>query len=482
MRLPLLASSLAFALLAASPAQAIVAQGGGNTPAPPSPGAPMPARAEMPRGGMHLRREPGMELPQRVNIRTYKLKNGLQLLMVEDHKAPVVTFQVWYQVGSKDEHTGITGTSHLLEHMMFQGAKKYGKGMFDRTLLGYGGQNNAFTTENYTAYYETFSSDHLEVGFDLESDRMEGALMSAEQLVSEKNVVREELRWRSDNSPVGATWEALVSAMFLAHPYHWPVGGWPSDVANVPREDVYKHYRTYYRPDNAYVVIAGDFDPAKAEGLAERYFGGLEPGKTFPRNTTEEPPQTGERRVEVVKQVDTPISLAGFRVPGASSPDMYPLAIADIILSSGESSRLYQDLVYKGRIAQSVESGLDRGKDFGEFHVLGQPLPGHTAADVEKAMEAELARLASAPVTPRELQKAKNIALARYVFNRESAEGLATELGTVASLTTPADYNAYLDRVLAVTPADVMRVARTYFVRENRTVVTLHPPVAQGGK
>jgi zinc protease len=423
-------------------------------------------------------------LPERVNIHSHTLKNGLRMLMVEDHKAPVVTFQVWYQVGSKDEHQGITGSSHLLEHMMFQGANKYGKGQFDRTLLKYGGQNNAFTTENFTAYYETFASDRLEIGFDLEADRMEGALITADQLKSEKEVVKEELRTRSDNSPVGATWEALVSHMFVAHPYHWPVGGWPSDVTNVSREDVYKHYRTYYRPDNAIVVIVGDFETAQAIDLAERYFGPLEPGLVFPRNATEEPPQIGERRIELVKPVDTPIVMAGFRVPAASHADTYPLLLLDLLLSNGESSRLYQDLIYKGRVAQTVESGLERGKDWGEFYVMGQPLPGKTPAQVEAGLEAELSRLSTNLVDDAELRKAKNIAVARYVFARESAEGLATELGTTASLSSADDYNSYLERITAVSREDLMRVAKTYFGQENRTVVTLRPGAAadQGGK
>jgi zinc protease len=426
--------------------------------------------------------QPKNGLPAEVPLKFHKLSNGLQLVLAEDHKAPVVTFQVWYGVGSRDERQGITGTSHLLEHMMFQGAKKYGKGQFDKTLLKNGGQNNAFTTENYTAYYETFASDRLEVAFDLESDRMEDALMDANQLKSEKEVVREELRWRGENSPVGATWEALVAHMFISSSLHWPVGGWPADVADVPRDDVYKHYRTYYRPDNATVVIAGDFEAANAIALAEKYFAKLAPGKTFPRNYTKELPQLGERRVELIKPVDTPVVMAGFHVPPAGHNDLYALALLDIILSSGESSRMYQSLVYKGRIAQTVETGLERGKDGSIFYALVQPLPGKTAAQAEAAMEQELAKVVLNGVDAKELTKAKNIAQARYVFARESAEGLATEVGTTAALTRPEDYNAFLPKIMAVKQADLQRVAKAYFGRTNRTVVTLHAPAKKGGK
>lgn len=477
---PMLA--LALVLACTSPAQAIVAQGAGNVTSPPPPGAAAAPVAPIAPTKIQVRQAPKNGLPAEVPLKLHKLANGLTLVMAEDHKAPVVSFQVWYGVGSRDERQGITGSSHLLEHMMFQGAKKYGKGMFDKTLLKNGGQNNAFTTENYTAYYETFASDRLEVGFDLESDRMEGALIDPNQLKSEKEVVREELRWRGDNSPVGATWEALVSAMFVSSSLHWPVGGWPADVAEAPREDVYKHYRTYYRPDNATVVIAGDFDAANAIQLAEQYFGKLEPGKTFPRNTTKELPQLGERRVELIKQVDTPVVIAGFHVPPAGHNDLYALALLDIILSSGESSRMYQDLVYKGRICQTAETGLERGKDASIFYALVQPLPGKTAAQAEAAMEAQLAKVVTHGVTAAELKKAKNIAQARYVFARESAEGLATEIGTTAALTRPEDYNAYLGKIMAVQAADLQKVAKAYFGRTNRTVVTLHAPAQKGGK
>jgi predicted Zn-dependent peptidase len=476
MRLRLL---LATTLLlgSASPALAIVASGGGNVSEDASEKKLAPAPAPAPvRVKQAKQAKPAMQLPAKIPMRHHQLANGLQLVMVEDHKAPVVTFQVFYQVGSKDERQGLTGTSHLLEHMMFQGAKRYGKGEFDRTLLRNGGQNNAYTVTDYTAYYETFASDRLEVAFDLESDRMTDALIDPKQLDSEKGVVREELRWRGDNSPVGATWEALVSHMYVAHPYHWPIGGWPSDVSSVPREDVYKYYRTYYRPDNATVVIAGDFKAEDAIRLAERYFGPLQPGKTFPRNTTVEPPQDGERRIELIKQVETPVVMIGFHAPASGHADLHALFLMNNILSNGESSRMYQQLVYKGRIAQAVESGLDRNKDGSIFYALGQPLAGKTAAQVEKGILDELARVARDGVTEAELAKAKNQAFATFVFSRDSVEGMANELGSLSIYEGPEAYNEYLSKMLAVTTADVKRVAQTYLKKNTRTVVTLHGP------
>lgn len=421
----------------------------------------------------------------RVSIGEHRLGNGLRLLMVEDHKAPVVAFEVWYQVGSKDERPGLTGTSHLLEHMMFQGAKKYGTGQFDRVLVRNGGENNAFTTEDYTAYYEVFASDRLELAFDLESDRMTGALIPPEKLISEKQVVREELRWRTDNSPVGAVWEYLSAFVFLAHPYHWPVGGWTSDVDSVTHAQVVDYYKTYYQPNNATLVIVGDFQQKDAIKLAERYFGGIPAAQgEFPRNMTQEPEQRGERRAEIVKAVETPIVMAAYRLPGAGHAEHLAAELLDRILSGGDSSRLYQSLVYRGRLAQSVSTDTWEGKDAGLFYVLGQPMPGKTTAELEAAIYKELDRLSTDLVTQREFQKALNQAEASFVFDHESAEDLATAIGTRASLTKAEDVNAYLAKLRAVTREDLRKFARTYFPRENRTVITMRPeaPTARKGK
>lgn len=468
MRSLTLATAL-FVLLSASPAQAIIATGGGNVqdeapaksearqksdrPAPPPPPAPAAPR---------------------LDIREHTLRNGLKLLMLEDHKAPVVTFQVWYQVGSKDERPGITGVSHLLEHMMFQGAKKYGTGQFDQILTRNGAENNAFTSEDYTAYYEVLASDRLELAFDLEADRMMGALIPPEKLKSEKEVVKEERRWRTENSPIGAVWEYLSAFAYIAHPYHWPVVGWMSDLEAMTHEQVVDYYRTYYRPDNATVVIVGDFETQEAIALAERYFGPLEARGSFPRNPTQEPPQNGERRAEMIKEVETPVVMAAYKAPKAGHPDLDALDVLDTILSSGESSRFYQSLVYRGRLAQQVGSGFSEGKDGSLFYLYALPMPGKTLAQVEAAMYAEIARMADTPVSDRELQKALNVAEAGFIFDQQSSSDLATTLGTRASLTRAEDVNTYLARLRAVTKADIQRVARQYLVRPNRTVVTMH--------
>lgn len=355
----------------------VITPGGGNRQLKQNFGAGAPPPA--------TRRMVPADLNVRLDIHEHRLSNGLRLLMLEDHKAPVVTFQVWYQVGSKDERPGLTGVSHFLEHLMFQGAKKYGTGEFDKVLTRNGGQNNAFTTEDYTAFYEVFASDRLPLAFDLESDRMQGLLLPPDKVVSEKNVVKEERRWRTENSPTGAVWEDLMALSFEAHPYHWPVIGWMSDLDAMSRDQILAYYRTYYRPDNAIVVVVGDFDTATAIRLAEKYYGRLPAqGGNFPRNPTVEPPQNGERRAELIKNVQSPVVMAAYHVPAAGNTDLYALDLLDTILSSGESSRLYHELVYKQRVAQQVGSGLSENKDPGIYYVYGQPMPGKSTAALER--------------------------------------------------------------------------------------------------
>jgi predicted Zn-dependent peptidase len=408
-------------------------------------------------------------------IREHTLANGLRILMCEDHKAPVVAVQVWYQVGSKDERPGLTGSSHLLEHMMFQGAAKYGPGEFDRQLVRHGGQNNAFTTADFTAYHEVLASEHLDLAFDLEADRMTGALLPAAKLVSEKEVVKEELRGSSDNSPIGAAWDLLPSLAWLAHPYHWPVGGWVSDLDAVSRDEIVAYYRTYYRPNNALLVVTGDFEPAEAIALAERHFGAIPPVDHIPRNPTKEPDLPGERRAELLRPVSSPVVLAGYRLPAAGHPDLPALTLLASILSRGESSRLHQALVYRGKVAREIDAGLDPGKDGSTFYVAALPMPGVTPARAEAALDAELRRVRTAGVGAAEVAKALVAAEAAQIFGRESAEGLAEAIGQHASLTGDPDPAADLAKLRAVTPADVKRVAVAYLRRANRAVITVRP-------
>lgn len=415
----------------------------------------------------------------RVPVREHRLANGLRLLMHEDHKAPVVAVQVWYQVGSKDERPGLTGSSHLLEHLMFQGAAKYGPGEFDRELVRHGGQNNAFTTADFTAYHEVLASEHLGLAFDLEADRMTGALLPAAKIVSEKEVVKEELRGSSDNSPIGAAWDLLPSLTWLAHPYHWPVGGWVSDLDAVSRDEIVAYYRAYYRPNNALLVVTGDFEPRAAIALAERYFGGIPAVDKVPRNPTREPDLPGERRAELLRPVANPVVLVGYRLPAAGHADLPALTVLASILSRGESSRLHQALVYRAKVAREIDAGLDEGKDGSTLYVAALPMPGVKPARAEAALDTELGRVRREGPTAGEVAKALAAAEASLIFERESAEGLAEAIGRKASLTSDPDPGADLARLRAVKAADVRRVAARWLARSNRAVITVRPPTKE---
>jgi zinc protease len=262
----------------------------------------------------------------------------------------------------------------------------------------------------------------------------------------------------------------------MANGYHWPVVGWMSDLETFDRESVVDYYRAYYRPDDAVLVVVGDFAPSSAVALAEKYFGPLKAAGSFHRNLTVEPTQEGERRAEIVKAIETPVVMAAYHVPASGHGDLYALDLLDTILSSGQSSRLYQGLVYRDRLAQQVGSGLSENKLASLFYFYGLPMPGKSTAALEKAMYAQIERLKKEPVTDAELKKALNVAESNFIFGQQSSEDLGIAVGTRASLTRQEDLNAYLPRLRAVTKADLMRVAKTYLVPTNRTVVTMHAP------
>lgn len=409
-------------------------------------------------------------------VHAHTLANGLRVYMVEDHKAPVVAVQVWYQVGSKDERPGLTGSSHLLEHMMFQGATTYGTGEFDRQLVKRGGQNNAFTTNDFTAYHETLASEHLDLALDLEADRMTGALIPPEKLTSEKEVVKEEMRGSSDNSPIGAAWDLLPSIAWLANGYHWPVGGWPSDIAAVKRPEILAYYKSYYAPNNAILVLVGDLDPAEALKLAERRFGPLKASPEIPRSPTKEPDYKGERRAVLLRDVSAPVVAAGYRVPAAGHADLPALRLLGAILGQGESSRLHQALVYRAGLAREVGAGVDEAKDGSLFWLSALGVPGKPVAKAEAALDAEVARIRKEGVKPAELAKVRASAESEAISERESAEGLAEAIGRRVSLGLSPDPDADLAKLRAVTAADVKRVAATWLARSGRAVVTVRAP------
>jgi zinc protease len=348
------------------------------------------------------------------------LPNGLKVLLKEEHKSPVVTFQIWYRVGSRNERLGKTGMSHVLEHMMFKGSKKYGPKQFSQIVQRNGGNDNAFTSADYTAYFENFAADRLETAMDLEADRMQNLLLDPKDFLSERDVVKEERRMRTEDDPTSVMVEQLMATAFAAHPYQWPVIGWMADLDNLTRDDLEAHYRTYYAPNNATIVVAGDFDSAKVLAMVEKHFGGIPRGPQVPKVGAVEPKQLGEKRVIVKQEAELPAVYAGYKVPTIRNPDAFALNVFQGILSSGKSSRLYRSLVYEKQIALYAGGDYDDVSiDPDLFYVYAGVMPGKTVDEVEKAMYAEIERFKTEPVTDEELQKAKNQAEAAFIMSQD---------------------------------------------------------------
>ena len=413
---------------------------------------------------------------QEMKVTETILPNGLKVLLKEEHKSPVVTFQVWYRVGARNERLGKTGMSHLLEHMMFKGSKKYGPKQFSRVVQRNGGNDNAFTSKDYTAYFENLAADRLEIAMDLESDRMQNLLLDPKEFLSERDVVKEERRMRYEDDPTQTMVEQMMATAFSAHPYQWPVIGWMADLGNITRDDLEKHYRTYYAPNNATVVVVGDFDRPKTLALVEKYFGSIPRGPEVPKVGAVEPKQLGEKRVKVKQEAELPAIFAGYKVPNLTSADSHALNVLQSILSSGKSSRLYRSLVYEKQIAQYAGGDYDDvSTDPNLFYVYAGVMPGKSEDDVERALYVEIDRFKNDPVSDEELQKAKNQAEASFIMSQDSMFYQAMLLGQYETVANWKLLGAYLDGIRAVKKEDIERVARQYFTDENRTVGILVP-------
>ena len=404
------------------------------------------------------------------------LPNGLKVLLKEEHKAPVVTFQIWYKVGSRNERLGATGMSHLLEHMMFKGTKNHGPKTFSQTVQRNGGNDNAFTSKDYTAYFETFAADRIGISLDLESDRMQNLLVEPKEFLSERDVVKEERRLRTEDDPVNTMVEQMMAVAFSAHPYQWPVIGWMADLNGIARDDLYNHYRTYYAPNNATIVVVGDFDAKTLFPQIEKYFSSIPRGPMVPAVSAVEPKHLGERRVIVKQQAELPAVFAGYNVPTLKHPDSYALEVLQGILSSGKSSRLYKALVYEKQLALYAGGDYDNiSTDPNLFYIYAGVMPGKTSDEVEKALYGEIDKLKSELVADEEIEKAKNQIEAGFIMGQDSIFYQAMLLGQFATVADWKLLEKYVDSIRAVTKEDVMRVAKEYFNEDNRTVGVLVP-------
>ncbi len=467
----------------------------------------------------------------------HRLVNGLTVLMVERHESPVLSINMTFGVGGINEHTGITGVAHLYEHMAFKGTKTLGTkdyakerplleeldrlngeiGSLREQLRAAGQQDspalqtklqmfrevqaeadalvvgnempllyqrhgavglNASTGKDVTRYTVSLPANRLPLWAAIEADRMANPVLR--EFYKERAVVMEERRMRTEDSPNGLLFEAFAAAAFQAHPYGFPTIGWGSDILALTPAETERFFRTYYGPNNAVVAIAGDINPQEVIALIERTFGSLPAAPPPPPVVTVEPPQKGERRIEVEFEAE-PILIMGYHKPSLGHPDDFVFDVLDSVLSEGVTSRLYQKLVREKRVAVSVgtDSGFPGQRDPNVFVISAAPLAPHTAADVEAAVEEELERLKTEPVSAKELEKVLNNLDASLVRSLRSNSGLASQLAFFQTVAKDWRYILKVrDKIASVTPADIQRVAAHYFVKPNRTVATLVKPAA----
>jgi len=414
--------------------------------------------------------------PLDIPVAERTLANGLRVVLHEDHSAPVIASYVFYRSGSRNERRGETGIAHLFEHMMFNGGKKYGPGMFDDMIEGHGGSTNGFTTRDCTAYLNNFPREALPVVLDLESDRMAHLAITPRNLEQERHIVMEERRLRIDNQTSGVMDEALYLHAFERSPYRWNTIGFMEDLKIVTLDQAKAYFHTYYAPNNATIVLAGDLDPEPTFALVDRYFGKIPRHAPPPPVDAAEPPQDGERRVVVRKNAELPAVMIGYHGVAVLDPDRPALDVLERILSGGESTRLHEDLVRVHEVATAVAASNSWGADPDLFWVYAQARPGKTAADLEARVDAVLAEVAAHDVPADELQKAKNQLQAELVRGLKSVNGKANQLGYFDAVF--GDYRALFGLEAAwnaVTAADVRRVAAKYLVPTQRTVVVLEP-------
>jgi zinc protease len=421
-----------------------------------------------------------LALAQPSDVKTATLANGMKILVQEDHNIPNVAMYLFYKIGSRNEHPGATGLSHFFEHMMFNGAKKYGPGQFDFQMEKNGGNNNAYTSTDDTVYQDWFPSGKtLELMMDMEADRIRDLAFDPKIIESERGVVYSERRSSVDNNNFGILFEQLRAAAFTAHPYHWPVLGWPSDIESWNMDDLKNHFRMGYAPNNCTMVVVGDVSAADVFALAKKYIEPIPRQEPPPPVRTKEPEQLGERRVTVTKAAQLPIEMVAYHVPESKHADEWALDLMETILTRGQSSRLYNRLVDKDQLVLNVNVGRSTTLDPGLMIFNLQPRSGVEPARAEKALFEELDRLRGQPVTDQELRKAKNQLLADHYRQLKTINGRANLLGTYEVFY--GDYRKLYtveQAYEAVTVADIQRVAAKYLTEKNRTVATLIPEKA----
>lgn len=412
----------------------------------------------------------------------YKLENGLKIVVREDHRAPVVVSQIWYKVGSSDETRWITGISHALEHMMFQGTAKIPGDGFAELISRYGGQNNAFTAEDYTGYYEELDAANLKISFEAEADRMSNLTLSKEAFAKEIQVVIEERRMRTDDNPQNVTWERFMAAASPMGPYHHPVIGWQVDLDTMTVDDLRRWYENWYTPDNAILVVVGDVKADEVYELAKTHFGPIKPRPmTLQARSQQEIEPLGEKRIKIHQTANLPYGIWGFAVPTMKmlrdGKEAFALLVASTILDGGESARFSKELIRNQHIAASVSTYYDPFKKYStQFIIAGNPSEGHTVMELEAKIMEQLQILKTDLVPASELERVKAQVLAQEIFGRDSMSDQATRLGMFESVGLPWQLSdEIVERVKAVTAEDIRNVAQKYFDTKRLTVAELVP-------
>ncbi len=432
-------------------------------------------------------------------IHHYKLRNGLTLLVKEDHRSSAVVNTIWYRVGSAYEPLGLTGISHALEHMMFQGTPRFPAGKFSQIIAENGGEENAMTSSDYTVYFEKLDHALLPLAFELESDRMYHLSLKKEEFTKEIQVVREERRMRTDDNPIALTYEHFMAAAYLSTPYHNPTVGWPDDLSQLTIEDLRQWYQTWYAPNNATIVVVGDVEPDKVYQLARRYFERIPTKKLPPFKHHFEPPALGERHIIVKKGAKEPLLMTGYVLPSrATEPSSwkpYALTLLEAVLGAGNSSRLNIHLIQDKQVASQVEVEYDMVSLYqAPMLFFITPSAKHTLGQVKDALLKEITMLQAKPISAKELEKVRNKLIAQKIYDRDSIFEQAMDIGSMVSIGLPAEaVEAEIEQLKAITPKQIQEVAREYLQNKQMIVAALVPqslkptketemqPLQQGG-
>ena len=417
------------------------------------------------------------------HITSKKLDNGLSIYVIEDKRAPLSWFQIWYNVGSSDEDSGMTGISHALEHMMFKGTPKYPSGKIVGIVDENGGSQNAFTSRDYTCYWQKFPTNKLELSFEIESDRMQNLVLQEKDFIAEKAVILEERRMRTDDNPNSLAYEQFMATLAVATPYQNPVIGWQRDIKNITVSDMREWYKTWYSPNNATIVVAGDVVPSEVFKLAEKYFGNISPSILPEVKNMKPVPQLGKKDITVKANAKVPSVAMGIQVPSLVSVDpsqkndIYALVLLNEIIGGGRNSLLEKDLVRKQEIATAAGSSYSPFAKYSiDFYLYAVPSKGNTTAKLEKALFKLLDSMKENPISTQELSKAKTRLITHEVYSKESPENRATDLGAMLSIGLSwSDYTEFFASLQKVTPEDITAVVKKYFTPDNFVVVNLLP-------